>query len=209
MELQENRAVNLALAAPKISGILIRPGETFSFWYLVGSLSARKGYLEGLTITNGQIRTEIGGGMRQLTDLIHWMVLHTPLKIVEYHRNDNVDLFPDANRQLPFGTGTSIMYNYLDYRFYNPTDTAYQLVVYTTPAYLCGELRAAKPQEYTYHVAAEHERFERQEGVVYHCGEVYRRTIDPRTGDCVKKQLVRRNHAKVMDDTSQPDVRSR
>ena len=31
-ELQENKAVNLALAAPKVSGVLIRPGETFSFW---------------------------------------------------------------------------------------------------------------------------------------------------------------------------------
>ena len=37
MHLQENKAVNLSLAAPKINMLLIRPGETFSFWYLVGA----------------------------------------------------------------------------------------------------------------------------------------------------------------------------
>lgn len=202
MDLQENKAVNLSLAAPKVTGILIRPGETFSFWHLVGSLSARKGYLEGLVISNGQPKAGTGGGMCQFTNLIHWMILHTPLKIVEHHHHDGMDLFPDFNRQIPFGTGTSIVYNYLDYRFYNPTDTTYQLIVYTTPAYLCGELRATKPQHYTYHIVSENEHFEEQHGIVYRCGEVYRRTIDPRTGNCIKKKLIRRNHAKVMYDTS-------
>lgn len=202
MDLQENKAVNLSLAAPKVTGILIRPGETFSFWHLVGSLSARKGYLKGLAISNGQPKAGTGGGMCQFTNLIHWMVLHTPLKIVEHHHHDGMDLFPDFNRQIPFGTGTSIVYNYLDYRFYNPTDTTYQLIVYTTPAYLCGELRATKPQQHTYHIVAENEHFEEHRGVVYRCGEVYRRIIDPRTGNCIEKQLIRRNHAKVMYDTS-------
>ena len=202
MDLQENKAVNLSLAAPKVTGILIRPGETFSFWHLVGSLSARKGYLKGLAISNGQPKAGTGGGMCQFTNLIHWMVLHTPLKIVEHHHHDGMDLFPDFNRQIPFGTGTSIVYNYLDYRFYNPTDTTYQLIVYTTPAYLCGELRATKPQQHTYHIVAENEHFEEHRGVVYRCGEGYRRIIDPRPGNCIKKQLIRRNHAKVMYDTS-------
>lgn len=53
LQLQENKAVNLSLAAPKVNGILIRPGETLSFWHLVGSLTAKKGYREGLTIESG------------------------------------------------------------------------------------------------------------------------------------------------------------
>lgn len=36
MALQENKAVNLAIAAPKVNGITIKSGETFSFWKLVG-----------------------------------------------------------------------------------------------------------------------------------------------------------------------------
>lgn len=81
MDLQENKAVNLSLAAPKVTGILIRPGETFSFWHLVGSLSPKKGYLEGLAISNGEPKRGTGGGMCQFTNLIHWMILHTPRKL--------------------------------------------------------------------------------------------------------------------------------
>ena len=44
MELQNNKAVNLGIAAPKVNTILIEPGETFSFWKLVGSTSRKKGY---------------------------------------------------------------------------------------------------------------------------------------------------------------------
>ncbi|MBP5383487.1 MAG: VanW family protein, partial [Lachnospiraceae bacterium] len=53
MRLQENKAINLSIAAPKIDRVLIRPGETFSFWKLVGRTSAKKGYQEGLTISSG------------------------------------------------------------------------------------------------------------------------------------------------------------
>ena len=209
MDLQENKAVNLSLAAPKVTGILIRPGETFSFWHLVGSLSPKKGYLEGLAISNGEPKRGTGGGMCQFTNLIHWMILHTPLQIVEHHHHDGLDLFPDFNRQIPFGTGTSIVYNYLDYRFYNPTDATYQLIVYVTDKYLCGELRADKAQEYTYHILSEDEHFVEENGIVYRCGEVYRRIIDPKTGNCIEKQLIRSNHARVLYDTSHLTITSR
>ena len=120
------------IAAPKVSGVLIRPGEVFSFWRLVGATSARKGYREGLMIKRGQPSQGIGGGLCQFTNLLHWLVLHSPLRIVEYHHHDGVDLFPDCGRQIPFGIGTSISYNYLDYRFQNPTGTTFQLLVWTT-----------------------------------------------------------------------------
>ena len=68
MALQENKAVNLSLAAPKINGILIRPHETFSFWYLVGKLTEKKGFKEGLTIFADHPSSGIGGGMCQMTD---------------------------------------------------------------------------------------------------------------------------------------------
>ena len=62
MQLQENKATNLALAVKHIDGLLIRPGETFSVWKLVGRTSKRKGYKEGLTIAKGQPSKGIGGG---------------------------------------------------------------------------------------------------------------------------------------------------
>lgn len=202
MDLQENKAVNLSLAAPKVNGILIKPGETFSFWRLVGKTSARKGYLEGLQLTKTHPTSGIGGGMCQFTNLIHWMVLHTPLQITEHHHHDGVDMFPDFNRQIPFGTGTSIFYNYLDYRFYNPTEETFQLIVYTTEEYLCGELRSTKALEHSYHIVSEDEHFVREGEDVYRCGQIYRNVIDKVSGNTISKELIRTNHAKVLYDTS-------
>ena len=102
MRLQENKAVNLSIAAPKINKILIRPGETFSFWHLVGNTTEKKGYKEGLTIFADHTEPGIGGGMCQMTNLIHWMVLHSDLKITEHHHHDGLDLFPDFQRKIPF-----------------------------------------------------------------------------------------------------------
>lgn len=200
MELQDNKAVNLSLAAPKVNHVLIRPGETFSFWKLVGKTDAKKGYKDGVQIAGNRVTQGIGGGMCQFTNLLHWMILHTPLEITEHHHHDRYDLFPDYNRQVPFGTGTSIFYNYLDYRFYNPTDITFQLITYTTEEYLCGEIRSDKNLAYSYHIKAENDHFEKENGVYYRCGQVYRRVVDKITGNTVETQLLRTNHAKVMYD---------
>lgn len=202
MELQENKAKNLSLAAPKISGIIIRPGETFSFWHLVKRCLEKDGYREGLTIAKGAPSSGIGGGMCQLSNLIHWMILHTDMEITEHHHHDQIDLFPDFKRVIPFGTGTSIMYNYLDYRFKNTTNLTYQLIVYVTDEYLCGELRADNRQDYKYHIQAENVFFSKEDDGVYRNGKVYREKNDCQTGKCIKKELIRVNHAKVCYDTS-------
>ena len=206
LQLQENKAVNLSIAAPKITNIIIKPGETFSLWYLVGKCGKRQGYKEGLTIDNNKPSKGIAGGMCQLSNLIHWMILHTELEITEHHHHDNLDLFPDFKRVIPFGTGTSIMYNYLDYRFKNTTDKTYQLIIYTTDEYLCGELRSNKEEKYSYHIHAEDVFFSRENGVVYRNGKVYRTKIDKTTGNTIEKKLIRENHAKVCYDTSNLDI---
>ena len=202
LALQENKAVNLSIAAPKVNGIIIKPGETFSFWRLVGSDSEKNGYKEGLTISNGKPSRGFGGGLCQFTNLIHWMVLHSELTIVEHHHHDGIDLFPDFKRQIPFGTGTSIVYNYLDYRFVNNTDRTYQLLVWSDNEYLRGELRSDLPQDKSYHIHAANEFFSKENGIVYRNGLVYRDTIDKKTGNCIARDIIRRNHAKVMYDTS-------
>jgi hypothetical protein len=96
MELQENKAVNLKIASAKVSHIVIKPGEVFSFWHLVGDCTEKEGYKKGLTISNGGTSSGIGGGMCQFTNLIHWIVLHTPMKIVEHHHHNGFDLFHRA-----------------------------------------------------------------------------------------------------------------
>ena len=206
MQLQENKAGNLALAVKHIDGVMIRPGETFSLWKMVGRTTKRKGYKEGLVIAKGEPSKGIGGGMCQLSNLIHWMVLHSQLTIVEHHHHDGLDLFPDFGRQIPFGTGTSISYNYIDYRVQNQTSVTYQLRLWVDGEYLRGELRATEQLPHTFHIHAENEFFSREDGVVYRNGQVFRDTIDRATGRCLSSQLIRTNHARVMYDISDSEV---
>ncbi len=200
--LQDNKAVNLAISAPKVNGIIIAPGETFSFWKLVGYCGKKEGYKEGLTLSNGTTSKGIGGGMCQFTNLIHWMVLHSPLEITEHHHHDRFDLFPDFGRKVPFGTGTAIMYNYLDYRFKNNTNQPWQIVVYTDGKYLFGELRTTEPLDVKYHINSVNERFVEEADGVYRTGEVVRKCIECKTGSVLSEEIIRRNHAKVLYDTS-------
>ena len=200
--LQNNKAVNLSIAAPKINGVVIKPGEVFSFWQLVGKTSPSKGYKEGLTIQGSNTSSGIGGGMCQFTNLLHWMVLHSPLEITEHHHHDGFDLFPDFERVIPFGTGTSISYNYLDYRFKNNTDQPFQLVTYVTDTHLCGELRSSEPLDVKYHIEARDEHFVRHGEDVYRKGNVFRSCIHKATGNLISCECIRQNHAKVMYDTS-------
>lgn len=202
LHLQENKVENLKIASPKVSGIIIRPKEVFSFWRLVGSCTKEKGYKEGLIISLDIVDKGIGGGMCQFTNLIHWLILHTPLDIVEHHHHDRFDLFPDYGRQVPFGTGTSILYNYYDYRFKNNTNQDYQLIVYTTDEYLCGEIRTTKKLDIKYHIKTEDEKFIQKGQDIFRIGKVIRRSIDKNTGVTIKQEIIKENYAKVMYDTS-------
>ena len=204
MVYQRNKVFNLGLAVATLQGLLIRPGETFSFWRMVGRCTARKGYRPGMTIRNGATGQGVGGGMCQFTNLIHWMALHSPLTVVEHHHHDQMDLFPDFGRQVPFGVGTSIAYNYLDYRLRNDTDQLFQLRVWVDGEYLCGELRAQRMLEHTYHIRAEDEYFVRCGEQLYRCNTILRRTVERDTGR-YQDQVLMRNRALVLYDASYVD----
>ncbi len=48
------------------------------------------------------------GGICQLSNLIHWMVLHSPLQVVE-RANHSFDPFPDEGRVLPLVLGRQFL----------------------------------------------------------------------------------------------------
>ena len=157
-------------------------------------------YREGLVIASGATGKGMGGGMCQFTNLIHWMVLHSELTITERHHHDGVDLFPDFGRVIPFGTGTSILYNYMDYRFRNDTDATYQLVTYTTSDYLHGELRCDRKPSRSFHIRCRDEFFSREADGVYRNNQIYRVTVDNATGQTLAQERIAWNHAKIAYD---------
>ena len=200
MQLQKNKVKNLELASKKIDGIIINPGEEFSFWNLVGNATKRKGYLEGLVISNSQMKTGIGGGLCQMANMIHWLVLHTPLTVTELHHHSDA-LFPDVKRRVPFGTGTSISYKALDYRFKNTTEYPIQIRVWLDDTMLYGEIRSAVPLKEKYKIVEEDNHYAKDEdGVFYRNSKVYRIVTNKETNEQIRKELILNNHSKVMYD---------
>jgi vancomycin resistance protein VanW len=151
MYLQHNKVMNLGLAIEQIDGVVIRPGETFSVWRLVGKPSASRGFLEGLVLHNGRIEKGIGGGLCQLGNLLYWMALHSPLTIAERYRH-GFDVFPDINRTIPFACGATLAYNYIDLQLRNDTTNTFQIKLWLDDEYLHGELLGDKPLDDRYEV---------------------------------------------------------
>lgn len=200
MQLQKNKVKNLQLASQKIDGIVVNPGEEFSFWNLVGNATKRKGYLEGLVISNSQMKKGIGGGLCQMANMIHWLVLHTPLTVTELHHHSDA-LFPDVKRRVPFGTGTSISYKALDYRFKNTTKYPIQIRVWLDDTFLYGEIRSTVPLNEKYKIIEKDNHYAKDEdGVFYRNSKVYRIVTNKTTNQEIKKELILDNHSKVMYD---------
>jgi vancomycin resistance protein VanW len=197
MQLQHNKVVNLRLASARVDRLVIRPGETFSFNKVVGSCTRRKGYIEGMRLSDGAAVPGVGGGICQLANLLHWMFLHSPLTVVERSEH-SFDPFPDNGRVLPWGVGCSIAYNYVDLVVRNDTSTTFQLRAWVGERHLRGELRADRELPVSYSVEARNERFElAEDGQVRRSNEIWRTSFDRRTGAPVADELVKRNRAVV------------
>ncbi|MFY0543195.1 VanW family protein [Brevibacillus sp. H7] len=195
-QLQENKIVNLRIAIATMDGLLIRPGETFSFWKQVGKTTAGKGYLEGLLLSQGEVKTGVGGGLCQLANLLFWMGLHTPMQVAERHHHQ-FDPFPDDHRVLPFGSGASVFYNYVDLRFFNPTDRTFQIRMRVTDKHLKGAIFCNEDWPCAYHLEERNHVFLKQEGKNYRKNEIWRIVIDKRTGNKVSEELIIRNFSEV------------
>ena len=183
----------------KVNGIVINPGETFSYWKTVGRARRRYGYKDGLVISRKGFTSGPGGGLCQMANMIHLLILHSPLDVTELHHHSDA-LFPDERRRVPFGTGTSICYNNVDYRFKNNTDQKVQILVWVENGELCGELRSEREYPFRYKLVEENHHFQKEGKDYYRVSQVYRLVIDRLTNEQMDKELILDNHSIVMYD---------
>ena len=203
VEHQLNKADNIRLACSKMNGLVIAPGESFSFWRYVGKTSKRNGFKDGRVLVNGKLVAGVGGGLCNLANTLHLLILDSPLTITEVHHHSDA-LAPDPEwKRIPYSAGTSVNYNYLDLRFKNNTEQPFQLLVWCADSRLLAELRTTKEYPYTYRLTEEDHHFHQEEnGKYYRISKIYRETIDRITGNIVKRELNWNNHSEVMFDAS-------
>lgn len=197
MWLQFNKVKNLQIAVHKLNGTIIEPGQTFSYWRLVGRPTRRKGYVDGMVLHYGSFSPGVGGGLCQLSNLIYWMTLHTPLTVIERHRH-SYDVFPDSDRTQPFGSGATCVYNYIDLQIKNETTQSYQLCIYLTDTHLHGEWRTFNKVDTKYEIYEKKHWITHEfwGGYVRH-NLIYRKVFDGE-GLQIKDEYVTENHAIMM-----------
>lgn len=111
-----NRKSNLALAASKLDGHLLHPGEVFSYNDRVGPRSESKGWKTAHQFQDGQIVDGVGGGVCQSSSTLYNAVLMGGLKIVERHNHSLPVAYLSPARD------ASVSYGHLDFKFANNTN---------------------------------------------------------------------------------------
>jgi len=198
MWLQHNKVASLTVAASCIDGLILKPGETFSFWRLVGKPSARRGFKVGMVLRNGTVQRGMGGGLCQMTNLIYWMALHTDLTITERWRH-GFDVFPDSGRTQPFASGATCSYNYIDLQITNTTADDYQLRLWLDGTDLHGEWRSAAEPRFRFDII-ERDHLIRPEwwGGYSRHNQLHRLRYERADGRLVGEEFLTENHAVMM-----------
>ena len=197
LELQHGKVANLRLAAAALDGLALPPGRTLSFWRQVGRPTAARGFRDGLVLRSGGLAAGVGGGLCEVTNLLYWLTLHTPLVVVERHRH-SYDVFPDDARTQPFGSGATCAWPSADLQVTNPTAATYRLALAVTGDELVGSWWADRPADRRFEVyETGHAFVDEAPGVRVRCNVLRRRAVDPE-GRVVLDEVVAENRARVM-----------
>lgn len=199
MRLQRNKVHNLRLAVATLDGRVLGPGQRLSFWKHVGNPSARRGYVDGLVLADGRLQAGIGGGLCQLTNLIHWMTLHTPLTVVERWRH-SYDVFPDCGRTVPFASGATCAWPSLDLQIENRTVASYRLGLRVGEVDLEGEWTSDVAPTRSYRVYEAAHVITNDGPGVHHRRNVLRRQVLDLAGEVIDDEFVSENHALMRYD---------
>ena len=110
---QKDRTTNLKLAAEKINGTVLMPGEVFSYNTVVGKRTIDAGYKEAKIYVNGEVVDGLGGGICQVSSTLYNAVLYANLEIVERRNHQFVPSYAGA------GLDATVVYGSIDFQFKN------------------------------------------------------------------------------------------
>lgn len=108
-----NRAKNVQIGLSYLNGVVIMPGETFSFNKTLGDITAAKGYLPAATFKGGTVVDEVGGGICQTVSTLYNAALYANLEIVTRYQHGL------AVGYVPPSLDATMYYPSLDFKFKN------------------------------------------------------------------------------------------
>ncbi len=124
-----NRIYNVNLTASKLNGVLIAPGETFSFNQTVGDISAATGFKQAYVIKEGRTVLDDGGGVCQDSTTLFRAVLNAGLPVIK--RTAHAYRVGYYEQSFPPGLDATIFYPSVDFQFKNDTPSHILIQAYT------------------------------------------------------------------------------
>ena len=113
---EEDRAINVELASQRINGIVVQPGDSFSFSNSIMSRTIANGYVVAPSFASGRIVSSVRGGICQVSSTLYVTMMLSSIPASErYAHSLNVDYVPK-------GLDSAIVEGMKDLRFKNPYD---------------------------------------------------------------------------------------
>lgn len=116
------RTVNVSLAAKFCNGVVLNPGDVFSYNGTVGPRTAARGFQEASVYMGDKVENGLGGGICQVSSTIYLATLYSDLKVVERYNHSREATY------MPLGQDATVAYGAKDYRFKNDTDYPIKIV---------------------------------------------------------------------------------
>ncbi len=144
----EDRNTNLKLACQAVNGMILYPGDVFSYNEALGERTSDKGYRPGASYAGGEVVSTIGGGICQVSSSLYYAALLADLEIVER----DCHMFPPS--YIPFGMDATVNWGTIDFQFRNNTNYPIQIVANVADG--CVNVQLIGTDEKSYYVEMEY-----------------------------------------------------
>jgi vancomycin resistance protein YoaR len=110
---KRDRTHNLKLASNSITGLILKPGQEFSYNKVVGPRLIQRGYRNAPIFVRGNVEPGVGGGCCQVSSTIYNAALLAGMKIVERAHHSRIVPYVKPGRD------ATVVYGLRDFRFQN------------------------------------------------------------------------------------------
>lgn len=196
MIFQENKVWNLRLAAAALDGLVIGPGETFSFWKSIRHADRDTPYKEGLVVVDGDLTTAPGGGLCQMSNLLFLLFLHSPLTIVERHPHQ-VKAFPDPEEGGLIGVDATVVEGWLDVKVKNDGYNTFRLEIALSDEDLVGKLFYDGEEDIYYRITNEDVVYIKEGGMIFQEADVIRHWERRGRRDAITSQKLYQSRCRI------------
>lgn len=125
IQYQYNKVHNLKVASAPLQHLIIKPNQVFSLCRLIRHADQLTPYKDGLITVDEVTKPSYGGGLCQLSNMLYWVFLHSPLTVIERWPH-NVETIPQ-DPYTPYGVDATIAEGWCDLKVRNDTNATYQI----------------------------------------------------------------------------------